>query len=65
VVCSRDNDGYTPLMLATKAKNVEVVRMLVETMANPLLTNDVGHTARDIAEALGLSECAAALREYE
>ncbi len=62
---SRDNEGYTPLMLCAKAKNPELVRMLLETMANPLLTNDVGHTARDIAEARGSLECASILREYE
>jgi ankyrin repeat protein len=64
-VVSGDNKRNTPLILATKVQHVEVVKLLLETAANPLYRNMDGLSARDIALAHKDFECAKLLEEYE
>ena len=62
---SVSTDGRTPLMTAAVSGNAEVVRMLLEAGADPLLRDAEGETARDWAEWANKPETAALLREAE
>jgi hypothetical protein len=58
-------EGLTPLMLAAVWGNAEVVRILLEAGADPLLRDAGGKTARDAAESKGKSEVVSLLRAAE
>jgi len=59
----RDSDGYTLLMTATRFKDVEAVKILLARRANPLLKNDRGEDAKDLALAAGCEEIAAMIED--
>ncbi|KAI4484582.1 hypothetical protein M0804_007148 [Polistes exclamans] len=46
----QDKQGYTALMYAVLRNNVEIVKLLLDYNANPLIKNNFGDTAKDIAE---------------
>jgi len=58
-------DGRTPLMTAAVSGYTEVVRVLLEAGADPLLEDAEGKTARDWAEWANKPETAALLRAAE
>ncbi len=62
---SLDVNKNTPLMLAAKCGHLELVQLLLETGANPLLRNSAGFSARDMAERRQHRQCGDLLREYE
>jgi len=62
---SVSTDGRTPLMTAAVWGYAEVVRVLLEAGADPLLHDADGKTARDWAEWANKPETAALLREAE
>jgi ankyrin repeat protein len=47
--------GATPFLLAARTKDVELMRVLAELGANPLLTNDDGTTPLMVAAGIGTS----------
>ncbi len=58
-------EGLTPLMLAAVWGNAEVVRILLEAGADPLLRDAGGRTARDAAESKGKSAVVSLLSAAE
>jgi len=62
---SISTDGRTPLMTAAVGGYTEVVRVLLEAGADPLLHDAEGKTARDWAEWANKPETVALLREAE
>ena len=57
-----DNDGWTPLMVASAKGKPEVVRVLLAAGADKDLRNSDGKTALDIAIERKKDACAALLR---
>jgi len=45
----KNNDGHTPLMIASLNNNLEVVRNLLQSRANPNIKDDQGYTAFNLA----------------
>ena len=46
---TKDCEGFTPLMLAVLCKNIEGLKILIHSKANPLLRDIRGKTVLDIA----------------
>ena len=49
-----NRNGATPFLLATKAVDLEMMRLLLELDADPLLTNEDGTTALLVAAGVGI-----------
>jgi hypothetical protein len=59
----RDNDGWTPLMYASKNNDLEIIKLLLEKGANVNLTDKYGQTALILASANGHKEAVELLLE--
>lgn len=58
-------NGTTPLMIAAQYGTEGVVRLLIESDADPLMKNQLGMTAVDFAKRAGRDRLAAELQRYE
>ena len=56
-------DGWTPLEDATLKSNTEIVKILLENGANPLINDYSGGTAVDMGTEFGTGEIVKLLRD--
>jgi RNA polymerase primary sigma factor len=61
-VDSRDDKGFTPLMIAASRNKAEICRVLLASMANPHLLDPSGRDALTIALSANATEAAAVIR---
>lgn len=59
------SNGMTPLMLAARYNNLEIVQLLLDNGANPRAKSPNGMTAEKWAEAAGAKEAAALLKNFD
>lgn len=57
--------GYSALMMAIENNHPKVVQVLLDAGVDLSLTNDLGQTAKDIAEENGLEDLVDLIAEYE
>jgi ankyrin repeat protein len=60
---ARDNNGYTPLMLAAERDHVDIVKALLRAKADVTATCNEGKTALMIATKMGAVESVKILKE--
>jgi ankyrin repeat protein len=56
---AQDNEGSTPLMLASSCNRIDAIKVLLERQADRNIRDVKGHTAKEIAVTAGNSEAAA------
>lgn len=61
-VDSRDDTGFTPLMIAAARNKAEICRLLLASMANPHLLDPLGRDALTIAQSAKAAEAAAVIQ---
>ena len=54
---SKSNDGQTALHLAAKGRHEECVKILIKNMADPLVRDAKGKTARDVSDQPAIQCC--------
>jgi len=52
LINTKDTNGHTPLYIAAKNGNLEVVKLLIESNANPLITSQISSRSRQSDTAL-------------
>jgi hypothetical protein len=60
----RGPDGTTPLMLAARLGEMEIVKMLLAEGADTTLTNEAGKTAEALAQYEGHHACAGLIHDF-